>query len=63
MEKFRSTIVEARGSLSDYARLTGNHELFGLDPPEREEPKSGAEKVREGKGAARRALRSIFGKG
>lgn len=59
ISKFKRFVNTMRSSPLEYARSTGYHELFGLEPPEKEKPKSPEEVLEAGMAAARRTLASL----
>ena len=58
-QKFRDWVAEMRSNPAEYIKTVGYAELFGIEPPEKPKQKTVAERVAEGKAAARRAVRSI----
>jgi hypothetical protein len=59
--EFKRHVYTMRSSPLEYARNTGYHDLFDLEPPGKREEKDPETVIRRGMEAARRTLRSMFG--
>lgn len=57
----REQVAKMAYSPLEYAKAVGYAELFGVEAPEPEAPKSRAEKAKEGWATARRVLTRVMG--